>query len=185
MKKVLYFAALLFCAGIISCEKEDIGGTATEDMAGEWYVTVDAADESGNLFVDADGDSWEDPFGMGRVNMITSNTAANSATELMVDDLGNFWQFRVKTVADPSGLTFASAAPANANDTINNLNGDDIWVTITGGKIMKGAGRQNNGSVADSIVFYVSFSDDPNPARYGYAKYRVSGIRYSGLAEND
>ena len=184
MKKVLYFAALLFCAGFSSCEKEDIGGTATEDMAGEWYVTIDAADANGNLYIDSDGDSWEDPFGMGRVHMVTSNTAANVASELMVDDLENFWAFRVKTVADPAARTFATKAPAS-NDDVNNLNGDDIWVTIDGGKILPQAGRQNNGSVADSIVFYVSFSDDPYPAKYGYAKYRVSGIRYSGLEEND
>ena len=175
MKKVLYFAALLFCAGLTSCEKDDMGGTATESMAGEWYVTVDAADESGNV-----PEGYEDFFGVGRVNMITSNTAANVATELMVDDLGNFWTFRVKTTADPNGMTFATNTTEN-----NNLNGDDINVVISGGKILKGAGRQNNGSVADSIVFYVSFSDDPYPAKYGYAKYKVSGIRYSGLVEND
>ena len=176
MKKVLYFAALLFCVGLTSCEKEEIGGTATESMAGKWYVTVDAVDESGNL-PDAD---YADFFGIGRVHMITNNTAANVPTELMVDDLGTFWSFRVKTVADPAGMTFAT----NTTDN-NNLNGDPINVTITGGKILPGAGRQNNGSVADSIVFYVSFSDDTYPAKYGFAKYKVSGVRYSGLEEND
>ena len=40
MKKILYFAALLFCAGLTSCEKDEIGGTATEATAGNWYVTV-------------------------------------------------------------------------------------------------------------------------------------------------
>jgi hypothetical protein len=180
MKKVLYFAALLLCAGLTSCEKDEIGGTANEAMAGDWYVTVDAADESGNIYVDSDGDAWTDPFSMGRVHMITSNTAANTATELMVDDLGGFWTFRVKTTADPNAMTFATSTSEN-----NNLNGDDINVTISGGKIMPKAGRQNNGSVADSIVFYVSFSDDVYPAAYGYAKYKVSGIRYSGLVEND
>ena len=180
MKKVLYFAALLFCAGLTSCEKEEIGGTATESMAGDWYVTVDAADENGNV-----PEGYEDFFGVGRIHMITNNTAANVASELMVDDLGNFWTFRVKTVANPSDMSFASAAPANANDTINNLHGDEIWVTISGGKIIPKAARQNNGSVADSIIFYVSFSDDSYPAAYGYSKYKVSGIRYSGLVEND
>jgi len=62
---------------------------------------------------------------------------------------------------------------------------EDINVTITGGKILPKAGHQKNGSPADSIVFYVSFSDDDYSAAYGYAKYKVSGIRYSGLEEND
>ena len=49
MKKVLYFASVLFCAALFSCEKEDIGGTETESMAGDWYVTVEAVDENGNV----------------------------------------------------------------------------------------------------------------------------------------
>ena len=177
MKKVLYFAALLFCAGLTSCEKDEIGGTETESMAGDWYVTVDGADESGNVIED-----FEDLFGLGRVHMITTNTAANLPTEMIVSDLGNFWDFKVKVNCDQQALTFKTTTTDD-----NNLVADyeDINVTISGGKILKGAGRQNNGSVADSIVFYVSFSDDTYPAKYGYAKYKVSGIRYSGLEEND
>ena len=177
MKKVLYFAALLFCVGLTSCEKEEIGGTATESMAGDWYVTVDAADENGNVVA-----GLEDPFSLGRVHMLTSNTAANLPTEMIVTDLGNFWEFKVKVACDQQGLAFSTTTTENNNLWVDY---EDINVTITGGKIMPKAGRQNNGSVADSIVFYVSFSDDPYPAAYGYKQYKVSGIRYSGLEEND
>ena len=177
MKKILYFAALLFCAGLTSCEKDEIGGTATEATAGNWYVTVDAADESGNVVP-----GLEDPFSLGRIHMITNNTAANLPTEMVVSDLGAFWDFKVKVNCDQNALTFQTNTSEN-----NNLVPDyeDINVTISGGKILPKAGRQNNGSPADSIVFYVSFSDDGNPAAYGYKNYRVSGIRYSGLKEND
>ena len=158
-----------------SCEKEEVGNTATEATAGQWYVTVDAVDESGNVvYEDAD------LFGLGRVLLLTANTAANSATEMIVDDLQNFWGYRVKVTVDPVNMTFATNTTEN-----NNLNGDDINVTITGGKIVKDGGVQNNGSKADYIEFYVNFSDDQYPAAYGYAKYHVYGIRYSGLAEND
>ena len=114
--------------------------------------------------------------------MITNNTAANLPTEMVVSDLGAFWDFKVKVNCDQNALTFQTNTSEN-----NNLVPDyeDINVTITGGKILPKAGRQNNGSPADSIVFYVSFSDDANPATYGYKNYRVSGIRYSGLEEND
>ena len=44
MKKVLYSAALLLLATLTSCEKEDIENTATVNMAGQWYVQVDAVD---------------------------------------------------------------------------------------------------------------------------------------------
>ena len=57
-------------------------------------------------------------------------------------------------------------------------------VTIDG-KILKGAGRQNNGSPADSIIFFVTYKNDPWYPDDGYTKYKVSGIRYSGLEEND
>ena len=144
-------------------------------MAGQWYVTVDAADESGNVV-----EGFEDLFGLGRHLLVTSNTAANSASEMMIDDLGNFWMYRVKVSCDINNLTFATGS-----QTVENLNGDPIEVTISNGKIVKDGGVQNNGSKADYIEFYVSFSDDPYPATYGYKNYKVSGIRYSGLAEND
>lgn len=178
MKKIYYFAVLLLSMTLMtSCEKDEIGGTATETTAGEWYVTVDAADASGNVV-----EGLEDPFGLGRVHMITTNTAANLPTEMIVCDLGQFWDFKVKVSCNQENLTFQTNTTAN-----NNMVADyeDINVTITGGKILPKAGRQNNGSPADSIVFYVSFSDDGNPAKYGYTNYKVSGVRYSGLEEND
>ena len=49
MKKVIYLATLLFCAVFTSCEKEEVGNTAGVATAGQWYVTVDAVDESGNV----------------------------------------------------------------------------------------------------------------------------------------
>lgn len=163
--------------GLTSCEKEDIGGTATESMAGEWYVTVDAADANGNVV-----EGFEDLFGLGKIHVLTYNASDNNPNVLIVDDLQNFWGFKVKTNCDQNGLSFATSTSDN-----NNLVADyeDINVTITGGKIIKNGGVQNNGSKADYIEFYVSFSDDPYPAAYGYANYKVSGVRYSGLEEND
>ena len=177
MKKVLYFAALLFAITLTSCEKDEMGGTATEATAGQWYVTVDAADENGNLV-----EGYEDLFGIGRVIMLTYNTSSNNPSEMIVDDLGNFWQFKVKVATDQQALTFSTNTTEN-----NNLVADyeDINVQISGCKILPQAGHQNNGSPADSIVFYVSFSDDDYPEQLGYKNYRVSGIRYSGLEEND
>ncbi len=175
MKKIFYLATLVLCMTFTACSKDEPGGTATEAMAGQWYVTVDAADDNGEVVA-----GFEDLFGLGRHLLLTYNTAANSATEMMIDDLGNFWTYRVKVSCDVNGLSFATGG-----QTVKNLNGDPIDVTISNGKIIKNGGKQNNGSVSDSIVFYVSFSDDPYPAAYGYKNYKVSGIRYSGLVEND
>lgn len=177
MKKVLFFATLLLCMGLTSCEKEDIGGTATESMAGEWYVTVDAADANGNVV-----EGFEDLFGLGKIHVLTYNASDNNPNVLIVDDLQNFWGFKAKTNCDQKTLTFSTSTSEN-NNLVDGY--DDINVTITGGKIIKNGGVQNNGSKADYIEFYVSFSDDAYPAAYGYANYKVSGVRYSGLEEND
>lgn len=174
-KTATIITALLALLLISSCSKDDVEDTATVNLAGDWYVTVDAVDSAGNLvYPDAD------LFGMGKIHMLTYNTAANVGTELFVDDEGNFWNFKVRTVSDPNSRTFATATTE-----ANNESGDPINVTITDGKIIPDGGHQNNGSVADSISFYVTFSDDQYPAAYGYAKYHVSGVRYSGLVEND
>ena len=140
-------------------------------------LTIDAADENGNLI-----EEYKDLFGKGRVMMLTYNTSSNNPNEMIVDDLLNFWEFKVKVSTDQKGLTFQT----NTTENNNLVSGyEDINVQISGGKILPQAGHQNNGSPADSIVFYVSFSDDDYPEQLGYKNYRVSGIRYSGLKEND
>ena len=192
MKKVLYSAALLLLATLTSCEKEDIENTATVNMAGQWYVQVDAVDDAGNPIKNG-----EDYFGFGRVLIVTSNTAANSTSEMLIDDLGSFdvaagygngnypsYSLKSKINVDLGALTFSSNNATNMSDK-NKFDSDLYPITIEGGKILPGAGRQNNGSVADSIVFYVKYAGDPWFPDDGYAKYKVSGIRYSGLVEND
>ena len=46
MKKTLYSILMLMVVlvAFTSCEKEEIENTATVEMAGDWYVTVDAVD---------------------------------------------------------------------------------------------------------------------------------------------
>ena len=237
MKKVLYFAALLLgTTAFVSCEKEDIENTATVSMAGQWYCTIDAVDDAGNPItkaLDGSDNNGEDYFGVGgRTYILTYNTAANSASEMWVDNLGignfsaayaDYWKnygffptytIKTKVTIDQNALTFRSTESENfgegyewwRTDVKLDEKGDTIWseedptmpetidvmfheekampVTIEG-KILKGAGRQNNGSPADSIVFFVTYKDDPWFPDDGYTKYKVSGIRYSGLAEND
>ena len=75
MKKVLYFAALLFAITLTSCEKEDMGGTATESLAGQWYV-------QGNVV--EDGQVIEDPYGIGRFIILTYNTSARTSVAMIL-----------------------------------------------------------------------------------------------------
>jgi hypothetical protein len=162
-------AGMLFAT---SCEKDEIGGTATESMAGEWYVTADAVDDAGNVV-------YEDFYGYGNFMLNTYNTASNASDKLYVDDRGNFWDFKLRVNCDLNSLTFQSSG-AVANEAY-----EDCDVTITDGKILPKAATNPHGTAADSIVFYVTFSDDPFPEIYRYAKFKISGYRYTGLTSDD
>ena len=155
---------MLLCMAITSCQKEEIGGTATQNLAGEWYVKANV--------VNADGSVIEDPYGLGRFLIMTCNTTANNPNEIWVDDNKKFWNFKVKATGDVNALTISAASAQNQR-------GDEITVTITNGKILKNGGVQNNGSPADYITMDVEFSDDPGTI------YRLEGVRYSGLDENN
>lgn len=165
MKKILY----LMLASVVlfaSCAKDPIGNTATVDMAGEWYVTVDVVDESGEVL-------YEDPYGMGRVLFSTFNTAANKATEMFVADNANFWEFQVQVKADPATMTFAT------EDLAPNLL-YECGVNISSGKITLAGATTPSGMPADAIEFLISFDDDD----YGFT-YKVHGYRYTGFAGDE
>ena len=269
MKKIVYLFTLVLL--FASCEKDEIGGTATESLAGQWYVHVDAVDENGDVVF-----SDDDLFGIGNFLLLTYNTSDNNQDVMFVDDLENFWTFKSKVDCNTSSLSFSISdekkyvyATAYDNsgevgtynnyyykannfdaemwawykegkkqyeagaiekdsldamlemyfkiaaDTVsagyfikyagndfevgqavvdydeedNEIFDDDVEnacnITISDGKILKDAATTPSGMPADSIVFYVEFDDDPYPGLYGYKNYRVSGYRYTGLANDD
>ncbi len=57
---------------------------------------------------------------------------------------------------------------------------DECDVTIDGGKIFYWELLRHPRNTMDSIVYYISFSDDEPGMRY-----KVSGYRYTGLAVDD
>ena len=73
----------ILCMTFASCEKDEVGGTATQALAGEWYVTVDAVDANNNV-------TAVDPNGMGKFLVNTFNTAANVSDQMWISDNGNF-----------------------------------------------------------------------------------------------
>ena len=169
MKKVFYILSFLSVCLFASCKKDEVGATATVDMAGQWYVTVDGFKDGAVLY--------EDVYGMGQFLVFTSNTAANIATELLLsDDRDNkFWDFKVKVNADPATLTFSATEAENLNY--------ESKVTVTGGKIVKGGATTPSGQPADYIEFHVVFSDDDYLAYYDDLFFH--GYRYTGLANDD
>ncbi|MGM9735764.1 MAG: lipid-binding protein [Candidatus Cryptobacteroides sp.] len=162
MKRLVYAMIVLAAALSVSCQKDEIGNTATVEMAGEWYVRADILDTDGTLI-------YEDCMG-GSFVIATFNTAADVETEMFVSDCGNFWQFQVPVKADPTAMTFAT------DGAESNLTYEDCDVTITDGKILKGGAVTPSGVATDGIDFKVAFSDDPD----GFV-YRIYGFRYTGL----
>lgn len=169
MKKVILIIALAITA-VVACQKNPVEKTAAVDMAGDWYVTMDGYTEGQDPYVD--------PFGIGSFHIITANTAANIATEMILADTedGSFWDFRCKIAADPEKLTFSATESQNFNY--------DCKVTVTDGKILKGAAKTPSGMPADSISFHILFSDDQYVGQL-WEDIHIHGYRYTGFAADE
>lgn len=175
MKKILIILTIAVMAiTAISCQKDPIENTATVETAGQWYVTADAVDASGNL----PNPDYADIFGKGQFILLTANTAANKPGEMLVNDLKAFWDFNVKVACDQVNLTFGNS------QAVENLSYESM-VTLFNGKIVKDGAVTPSGMKADSIQFEISFDDDPYPEAYGYDHYLIHGYRYTGLANDD
>ncbi len=182
MKNVVKLALVALAAfTLASCEKEPIGGTAVEPLAGQWYVQVDGFNTETNEVVIED-------FNDGRIVLLTYNTAKNEPNKLYVDDRGGFWEFKVVVDCDVNNLTFGSAKEVENEAYPSN-------VTLTNGKIVKGGAKTPSGAKADYIQFDIKFDDDDLSAYgmpgvsygdyYGFDVYRVHGWRYTGLVNDD
>lgn len=165
---------LLFCLGlsIVSCEKDEIGGTNGERTAGEWYVTVVAVDETGNVVMED-----ADLFGIGHFHLDTYNTSTDDPTEMWIDDNKNFWETKGKVTVDPNALTFSGTDVENQYY--------DSKFTVSNGKILMRAATTPSGMPADSIVFDIAFDDDTNLPIGDAVSYRITGFRYTGLVGDE
>lgn len=167
MKKYIFAACLgLLSLGFTSCDVEtdvEAGGTQVEKMAGFWDVTCDAVNENGEIVS-------EDPYELGVFSLMTYNTAANSASEMWIDDLGNFWDFKMKVDVNYAARTFACAEKDYDADGSGKA-------VITDGRILEKAAKNVHGMPVDSIVFNITFSDDDKGLIY-----RIHGKRYWGTS---
>ncbi|GHT78695.1 hypothetical protein AGMMS50262_21600 [Bacteroidia bacterium] len=185
MKKIFLIITVIGAFIATSCEHEyENWYSADYELSGEWVVTVQqSVDEYLYIFEDegampnpANIESWEwdDIYGTGVTSVLTYNSAANIPTELIVDDNHTFWDYKVKVKANNDVKTFEI-------DETPNLAYDDCDVSIIGGKVLKDAATTPSGNPADSIVFYVKFSDDS----YGFTYMKVSGFRKTGFTEDE
>ena len=175
IKNILNVAAVsLLVFGVSSCAKEEIGGTAVQDMCGEWYVVADAVDAAGNVVI-------EDFFDLGYFTLMTYNTNANLSTEMYIDDFGTFWDMKVVVPVDYANKSFNGKDIVVYYDEDEDGNVYPVNCNIWDGKVVKDGTKSPAGYVADSISFMVSFEDDPYAERYGYDHWWVHGYRRTGL----
>lgn len=169
MKNILIFA-IFFTAVLASCSTEEInpGAAANNDLSGEWFVHYDH-----NQY-------GHDPFGVGYSRIITSTTASQSATELIITDEDNFWSYRVKTAMDIPSKTFGST-----DTLVNYIDGYDIKVLVRNGKIIEDAVNAASGVTTDSIYFEVWFEDLDGATGIPSDTLIVSGYRRTGFLEDE
>jgi PBP1b-binding outer membrane lipoprotein LpoB len=162
MKKylILLVAALTFF--FAGCQKAtEPGGTAVQNMAGDWWVTCEY--QKAGVWTDA---------GVGHVLFTTYNTAANKATEMWVNDNGSFLSFQSIVNVDYAAKTFSTADSVSTNSASYPTE----KVLITNGKILLHAAKTPSGVAADSIVFFAAFNDDSGPIVYKIAGFRRTGF---------
>jgi hypothetical protein len=208
MKKIAYLTIWMIAllVGFSSCEKEEVGGTATEKFSGEWYVTVDLITTDGEIITSAEL-AEEEIIKSERAIIRTFNTAANVPDKFIVSDVSGAYsifsdevlRFSAEANLDQSTGTFSTS------DYVTNLVINNEWkadtdpienkyaeVRVYNGKITFDGGKQNNGSVSDAIEFDVAIKNNYADITGFWEDYdieldhfHVSGVRYSGLVEND
>jgi len=172
MKKInfLYTLALVLCLGLFSsCEKDDYvpGGTAVETMSGKWTVVYDHSSFG------------EDPFGVGKTQVYTYNTADNSTEEMWLFDDANFWDYKVKVPINLENKTFGTT------DTLTNAVEEyEIKVVVRNGKIIDNGATPPSGQPVDSIYFELWFEDLEGATGLPDDTLLVSGYRYTGWEED-
>lgn len=156
-KALVCLLAISFTIG--SCQKEyEVETIENYEMSGQWYVQTYY------------GGTTADDVVLGYEEIVTSNTSKADGTELLVDDKGNIWPFKVKT--NVSGMSFS------ASDVIN-LSDDEVTVSITNGKIIANGGKSiETRTTVDSIYFEAEFSDDPG------STYIIAGHYKTGFEED-
>ncbi|HEY6142881.1 MAG TPA: lipid-binding protein [Flavobacterium sp.] len=172
--KIKHITTLFFitlCTMFTSCDEggnPEGGGTTTRNFAGDWYITI--SDDSEVL-----GEN---------IRHYTYNTAANDNT-MWIDDHGAGYGIKCKMRIDLETGTFTAegqpnlASTYNPNQPISPAN-DPIYaddtVTITEGKIEKGAGLSKSGHVVDKISFKAHFSYDTVDYTVTYIGHKRTGF---------
>lgn len=160
INKIFTISLLAVALVLGSCQKEfEAEHIENYEMSGQWFVQT---------YV---GGTTADDIALGYVQIVTSNTAAANGQQLLIDDKGNIWPFKVK--ANVSGMHFSV-------DNAVNLYIDTLTVSIRNGVVVpNGARSLGSNTTVDSIYFEAEFSDDPGTI------YIIAGHYRTGFIEDE
>ena len=166
IKKII--VALFVVTTAVSCDDDkgyddyNPGSTPTQALNGEWFIDISDAD--GNVLAQHTLHKTYDTND-GDGTMYLSDRIGPGA-----DDFSGYY-LESKVQTNVPNFTFS------ANDVENAADG--TRVTITNGKIIKGAGHSRTGVVTDSIYFEGEFDYDPGN------KIIFAGHRRTGFNEDE
>lgn len=154
----------LFLLVISACKKDEvIGGTAVQDVSGEWWLQLEIVDQEGEVIEPYNDEAY--------TSLSTYNTADNSATQMWFDDNQSYWSIKGKVNVNVTDKTFSG-------DNVENQYYESKF-TITNGKILVGAAiGPVSKAVTDSISFTATFDDDLDNYIYHFKGYRRT--KFSG-----
>lgn len=206
MKKIFFLGIIGFALyGLSSCDKldslddykkQDPGATATVNLGGEYYVTLDV--------YDAASSAWVVDIGGGYTKIMVYNTASNISDSVWIDDL-EFWPIKIRTKVNAVDRLFNKSenevskyvytknlTSATAGDTINlrvlypinnrvvplggnkfAFSGQEL-ITLNSGSVILGI-KTAAGNPTDSIVVEFEGSSDAG-TQYRYAGYKRTGF---------
>ncbi|WP_316819436.1 lipid-binding protein [Pedobacter gandavensis] len=170
MKKYIYILSL-FMISLSACKKEEpVGGTAVQELSGEWWVQVKI------------GGQFSPSYGEDYYKVITYNTSDNSATQMWLD-VSSIWanpnnneKVFAKVNTNVADLSFSADKAKNAGPYYD----PTMTFNVTKGKVTKNTyvGAVSK-AVSDGISFEIEFSDDPGTI------YQLSGYHRTKFPEDD
>ncbi|MBE5317762.1 hypothetical protein IM793_01225 [Pedobacter sp. MR2016-19] len=157
MKKYFYILTL-FVLSISACKKDEpVGGTAVQDLSGEWWVQIDG-----------EGDYY---------GISTYNTADNSSTQMWLN-LTKLYGNADNTVFGKVNVNLDSKTFTGQNIANAGTYPGGLTFTVTNGKITpNGAVGPSSKAQTDAISLDVVFSDDAGTVYHlkGYHRTKFVG----------
>ena len=169
--KLILFLAFVAIAAMACRKTEDPGGTAIQEMCGEWQIYVAQNDNDAPI------------------KLLTSNTSDNSPNKIRL--ACSKFMFNFIATCDLASKTFsATNAPSEYwRSTAYPGRTYKLDATVTDGKITKDGVTLPSGSKADKIEFKIRFANEidssTGPQPDDATIYSFIGYRRSGFLEDE